>query len=367
MMTFVIDLGLVTDTRRGMGVFILKISEGLSNIDFNYNLIFIYNKNCSIPIIDKLKENFNSKKNVSFTYSPFNHILTEQLFLPIYFLFNSKFKLISSGDSSPILMRKSKIILLLHDLYFFKGQLLYKKSSIPLKKKIGALYRRICIKRFIGSKGVSIITVSNFMKNDICDFMNVQKSNVEVVPNGIDIEDFQYDDNPSKKGLVLITGKDPQKNLKGFLYSLQLLPKSILSKLYSVTVVGVNYEDIKFDLPKFHIPLIFKGYMNHSSVKNILSKSSFFALPSFYESFGIPGLEALLFKCKVSASNTGALREVLGDCAFYFNPQNEKSIAKSITEMVKSKALNNTDVLKQISPYDWKKSSIKLNKFLNKI
>ena len=42
-------------------------------------------------------------------------------------------------------------------------------------------------------------------------------------------------------------------------------------------------------------------------------------------------------RCIIAVSNTGAPREILGNCAIYFDPYNIDSISSGIQKLVKSK------------------------------
>jgi glycosyltransferase involved in cell wall biosynthesis len=53
-------------------------------------------------------------------------------------------------------------------------------------------------------------------------------------------------------------------------------------------------------------------------------------MPSYYESFGMPVLEALINKISVICSNTGALPEITKELALYFNPYNAKDISSKM-------------------------------------
>ena len=53
-------------------------------------------------------------------------------------------------------------------------------------------------------------------------------------------------------------------------------------------------------------------------------------MASLAEGFGIPVLEAMHYGSPVACSDLGALREVCGDLAVYFDPRNPRSIAESL-------------------------------------
>ncbi len=366
MKSFIIDLGLVTNTKRGMGVYIFNLLKNIPTEKVSFDIVLLVSRNHSKNDILVLKKKFDGVKNIKFNYSPFNHVITEQIYIPFYMFFKKKYTLVSSGDSAPILLSKSRIILILHDLYFFKGVELYSKSSISLYKTLGQIYRRNCIKRFIGYKTASVITVSHFMQNEISEYMSIPLKNISLIPNGIYIDNFISTNHKiNKKGLILVSGNDPQKNLDNFLQSLQKLPQLIKQEIKEINIIGVKGSSFVIIPEIKDLKVNFLGYLNHSDVIKFLVKSKYFVLPSFYESFGIPALEALLSGCKVAASNTGALKEVLGEFAVYFNPHDIDSISNGISKMITLENYLDLSVFNHLSIYNWNISSNKFIDFLN--
>ena len=56
-------------------------------------------------------------------------------------------------------------------------------------------------------------------------------------------------------------------------------------------------------------------------------------MPSIYEGFGLPVLEAMNCDCPVVTTRGGSLPEVAGDAVLYVDPENEKSIKEGIERM----------------------------------
>ena len=63
--------------------------------------------------------------------------------------------------------------------------------------------------------------------------------------------------------------------------------------------------------------------------------AALFVYPSFYESFGIPLVEAMACGCPIVASHTGAIPEIAGNAACLVDPRDAKSIADGMHRVLK--------------------------------
>jgi glycosyltransferase involved in cell wall biosynthesis len=78
-------------------------------------------------------------------------------------------------------------------------------------------------------------------------------------------------------------------------------------------------------------------------------------LPSLYEGFGIPVLEAMSYDCPVISSFASSLPEVGGEAAVYFDPQNVDGLVDDL-ESLKSESLRTELIQKgreQIKKFSW--------------
>jgi glycosyltransferase involved in cell wall biosynthesis len=73
------------------------------------------------------------------------------------------------------------------------------------------------------------------------------------------------------------------------------------------------------------------GYVTDAELRALYEGASCFVLPSLYEGFGLPALEAMSCGCPVIASNTASLPEVCGDGALLCDPRDPKDIAARIS------------------------------------
>ncbi|MBN1592377.1 MAG: glycosyltransferase, partial [Candidatus Coatesbacteria bacterium] len=65
----------------------------------------------------------------------------------------------------------------------------------------------------------------------------------------------------------------------------------------------------------------------------LLSGARMMAIPSRYEGFGLPGLEAMAAGVPVISTKMGALEEVYADAALYFECGNAEELAGKILEL----------------------------------
>jgi glycosyltransferase involved in cell wall biosynthesis len=74
----------------------------------------------------------------------------------------------------------------------------------------------------------------------------------------------------------------------------------------------------------------FLGYISDGELASAFQHCAFVIIPSLYEGFGIPVLEAFTFSKPVLCSNATSLPEVAGDAALYFDPWRPSEIAHAI-------------------------------------
>ncbi|HUC19537.1 MAG TPA: glycosyltransferase family 1 protein [Acetobacteraceae bacterium] len=84
----------------------------------------------------------------------------------------------------------------------------------------------------------------------------------------------------------------------------------------------------------------FHGQINDiAELRRLYESATALVFPSFYESFGLPPLEAMRFGCPVIASDIPALREICGDAALYADPHQPADIARRIRRLLNDPAL----------------------------
>ena len=93
---------------------------------------------------------------------------------------------------------------------------------------------------------------------------------------------------------------------------------------------------------------------------NFYKNAEMFVLPSLYEGFGLPVLEAMKYGCAVITSNVSSLPEAGGDAALYIDPNNVDDIASKMRKLLEDENLRKELIVKgkkQIEKFSWEKAA----------
>lgn len=106
--------------------------------------------------------------------------------------------------------------------------------------------------------------------------------------------------------------------------------------------------------------IILTGFVPKKDLVGIYNLATVFAMPSIYEGFGLPVLEAMVCGCPVVASKGGSLAEIVGEAGEYIDPYDIDSIARGISKVFNSlnlqKELSQKGII-QAKKFTWSKTS----------
>jgi glycosyltransferase involved in cell wall biosynthesis len=132
---------------------------------------------------------------------------------------------------------------------------------------------------------------------------------------------------------ILVVGtREPRKNLPAPVQAYRRMRKANETKLGLVIVgrIGWNSQTLDDDLRSNDEQIVLTGFVPHSDLVALYSLAEVFVLPSLYEGFGFPPLEAMACGCPVIVSDRGSLPEVVGDAAILIDPESQDSIVAAI-------------------------------------
>lgn len=222
-----------------------------------------------------------------------------------------------------------------------------------------------------------IITVSESVKQELIKEFDIDPNLCIATPIPPDEVFFQkvsdkeivnvknkYGLDPDKKYIYFIGNLEPRKNLISLIRAYRALPDDI-KQSYSLVLAGGKgwktesteaalKEAIDAGEDVRHL-----GYIDQIDSPALYQGASLFVMPSIYEGFGIPILEAMASGCPVVAADIPVLREVGSDCADYADTSDTKSFADAILSAL-SRKTPVEDLKKAAKRYSWSENVEKI-------
>jgi glycosyltransferase involved in cell wall biosynthesis len=174
----------------------------------------------------------------------------------------------------------------------------------------------------IARRAQRVITVSEFARAELAELLHVD---ADVVPGGVD-ERFTpaADPEPARRALglerpyVLTVGSlTARKNLAA------LVPAADALAADGIEVVAAGGARPQFRPEQGLGRVRLLGRVDDDLLPGLYAGAEAFALPSLYEGFGLPALEAMASGTPVVAAATTALPETCGDAAVLTEPTGE--------------------------------------------
>jgi glycosyltransferase involved in cell wall biosynthesis len=143
---------------------------------------------------------------------------------------------------------------------------------------------------------------------------------------------------PKSNAYIVVGGDDPQKNI--LLATRVFKEISTMQFGLNLQLIVIGVDESKF-LKRYSTQLPsnikFLGHISQIDVMEALSSCRGVIVPSFYESFGLPLLEALSLCGVVACSKTGALPEIANGAAVLFDPNSVESLIEAIETLENSR------------------------------
>lgn len=226
-------------------------------------------------------------------------------------------------------------------------------------------------------KAKVILTISQSSKEDIINHYKVDSKKVVVTYPGYDkglfkpVKDERQITQVKKKfsikgDYIFFLGTiQPRKNLIKLLEAVgQLINNSAFSvKNFQLVIAGKKgwlYDEFfqKLDDPKLKNRVIVTDYVSDQDLPALFSGAKAFVLPSLWEGFGIPVVEAMACGCPVVVSKVSSLPEVVSEAGVLVDPMLTESIKEGIEKVIG----NNTFAqdlaqkgLKRAQKFSWEK------------
>ncbi len=238
------------------------------------------------------------------------------------------------------------------------------------------LYQLVNWTMYSIKKSKKVITISQNSKNDIISRYRLKHDKVEVVYPGIkpgsnDMSQEKVREKYNIEGpfILFVSTLQPRKNLVRLIEALVKIEETTKVKLVVVGRKGWKYEEILAAPKKYGVEdkVIFLDFVDDHDLTELYKEAELFVMPSLYEGFGLPVLEAMKNGCPVAMSNISSLPEAGGVAAAYFDPKSVEDMATVITDVLKDKKMQENMRKKgyeQVKKFSWEKSARETLKIL---
>jgi len=266
------------------------------------------------------------------------------------------------------------LIVTLHDIFYLEVVSLFKKG-FSTYQKFGNMYRRYVVPLVV-KRSKKIITVSLSEKKRIAAFFKIFDDRLTVVYNGVG-KIFQPVTDPNElqrvrelyhlpqKFIFLLGNTDPKKNTKGVVQAyatyrkkcnmaIPLLIADFPESTLNAILTENNCSGIRSEIYRL-------DYIKNTDLPAIYSLSDQFLYPSFWESFGIPILEAMACGTPVITSNAFSMPEIAGEAALLVDPDNPDEIAQAMVRLTTEPGLKEQLISKgtiQAKKFSWNKMAL---------
>jgi len=209
-----------------------------------------------------------------------------------------------------------------------------------------------------------VISVSQHTKKDLISLLNIDASRISVIYPGIDRKSFCPRDKekvrrnlnlPKNKKIILHVGVDePRKNVRTLIEAFykvkRIVPEALLLRIGGMrSITRKLISSLQLENSLIH-------YARVPNIALFYNAADLLALPSHYEGFGFPVLEAMASGLPVIAGNVSSIPEIADKAGILFPPSNVTLLSDLISQVLTDKQMQQKmaiDSLERSTKFDW--------------
>jgi len=204
------------------------------------------------------------------------------------------------------------------------------------RRAISRWYSFVKMQGKVASRMPRVVVVSENSINDIHEDMGVELDRMRLVPVGVDPDLFTPLPHVERKQGHLITTASADVALKGLSYLLEAIAKLRTEREIHLTIIGRPREGANADLIRkldLHDCITHVSGVSDERIVELYAESELAVVPSLYEGFSLPAVEAMATGICLVATTGGALPEVTGldnDTVLSCTPGDSEALAATI-------------------------------------
>lgn len=208
------------------------------------------------------------------------------------------------------------------------------------------LYAQVMF-RTLRKRASVIFTVSDFSKAELLRFTEGSRED-NIVPTHLGVTEEWYTaaNLPAARTrpyFIYVGNVKPYKNLSRLVDAFLKIQHTIT---HDLVIVGQSKELITGESAEFFERvraagdrIQMTGLVSHEELLSLVGHARALIMPSLYEGFGLPPLEAMAAGVPTAVARAGSMPEVCGDAALYFDPLQVDEIARTLVQIAGDDAL----------------------------
>lgn len=181
-----------------------------------------------------------------------------------------------------------------------------------------------------------IITNSQATAQDVMDFFQIPARKITPILLAHDAANFRHLNLPTCNYFLYLGRNDPYKNLHRLVSAFALLPDRAAYELWIAGPMDDRYNlDLHTHIAELGLTaqIKFLSYVPYQELPRVINQAIALVMPSLWEGFGLPALEAMACGTPVIASNLASLPEVVGDAGLLVDPYDVQAIALAMHQV----------------------------------
>ncbi|MEM7592994.1 MAG: glycosyltransferase family 1 protein [Cyanobacteria bacterium P01_A01_bin.83] len=227
------------------------------------------------------------------------------------------------------LYSQSRYVVMAHDLI----PLRFPRRTSPLTN-----YFRYVVPKVL-HQAEHIICNSQATAQDLSDYYGIAANKITPILLGYNKSHFyprKTASNSQPPYFLYLGRQDPYKNLQGLINAFAALN----NQDYHLAIAGSTDPRFTPQLQQLAAELGITSrirwldYLGYQDLPDIISNALALILPTFWEGFGLPVLEAMACGTPVITSNLASLPEITGDAAILIDPYNTLTLTDAMTNLI---------------------------------
>ena len=264
----------------------------------------------------------------------------------------------------PRLPKTTVTVLTVHDLIF---------ERFPQHHTItNRLFLKLAMPLFV-RRADAIIAVSHSTAQDLVDLYRTPAAKIHVIHEGIDdrfapigppgVHGVKSKYSPDRPYLLMVGTLEPRKNHGAVLDLLaRLKAEEFPHRLVIVGGKGWLFDPIqrRVDALGLTDDVVFAGFVADAELPALYAGAACVVMPSLYEGFGMPVVEAMACGVPVLTSTVSSLPEVAGDAALLVDPANVDALSDGLRRLAEDGALRQDLATKgsaRAKQYSWDRAA----------